>query len=190
MFTFSRPLYISLLAAAVCLLGACDSTEPEPVGPDPGPAMARLTLDLDNVTAIRDCDSGDNPGDFHFRIGAFDGRNQPIGETVEIPNGAYGSSGGQANTIQLDDGTSLPVREDITFSLPEQEGSAFTLALSMTEWDTATTADPGADDVTRNRTYDFRDGRFQNIAGTQRLSVSGSNSSLCRVELSYTITVE
>ncbi len=181
-----------LLALALLpALGACDSAGPDPdPGTDPGSVTAAITISLDGITAVRDCDAGDNPGDFHFRVAVVDGRNQAVGRVVEIPNGAYGTNGASDNTVQLDDGSTLPVRETITFSLPEETGSAFTLAFSMTEWDTTTSRDPDADDVTQNRTYDFRDGRFQNIAGAQSITAFGTDSSTCRTSLAYTITVE
>ena len=94
------------------------------------------------------------------------------------------------NTIQLTDGESLPINQSVSFSLPEETGSAITVTLSMIEWESATTRDPQADDVSRLRTYEYRDGRFQSIAGDQTLFVYGTNSSACQASLSYGIRVD
>ncbi len=177
-------LFLALIASVV----ACDSApgpEPEP-GPS-GPPMASITVALDEITPIRDCDSGSNPGDFHFQIGFADARNQPLASAVELPSGTYGVNGSGSNTIALNDNQSLPVGQAATFSLAEEVGSAFTVAFSLIEWDSTTVMDPDADDISGFRTHEFGDGRFQNIVGQQRVSVYGRAD--CRVELTYSISI-
>ncbi|MGB3542039.1 hypothetical protein, partial [Rubrivirga sp.] len=162
-------------------------TDLEDDGPPP-PASATVTVDLASIRAVRDCDSGDNPGDFHFRVSFVDGRNQSIGSVVEIPAGRYGSDGTEANTIQLDDGESFPLNESVSFTLPEQDGSAFTVQFMMIEWESATARDAQADDASRLGTYEFVDGRFRNIAGSQALVINPT-SRTCQTRLEYSITV-
>ena len=177
-----------LLALFVLPLAACDSTGPEEPLVDPSPANAAITVSLDEVRVPADCDDGDNPGDFQFRVSFLDEGNQPIGQTLEFPSGAYGTNAQPSDVLEIGSGRAFGLNQTASLTRPRQDGSGFTVVFSATEWDSATIRDGRMSDRTRQRLYVYRDGRFGGITGTQSISNSGSQD--CSVVLDYTIAVQ
>jgi hypothetical protein len=148
--------------------------------------MANVAVSIDRVEAVQDCDSGDNPGDFHARVTFVDENNQTLAAAVEAPLGTYGVDGSFGNTFHINDGESHPLDETTTFQLPRVEGAGFAVGLSGIEWDSATLRDPRMDDHTGHRTHIYSGGRFEDIIGPRIVNVGASG---CSMRLHYTVTV-
>jgi hypothetical protein len=166
------------------------TTEPAPTTTTTEPIReATITVTLIRFQAIGDCDGGlDGPGEFDFEAFVSTADGQVRGSTSL--NGAVLENAAYKNRL-----------EDVTFTLPEQEGSRFNVFFSTTERDRDIVGNVFADDRMNGRrtsaAHTFSGGIWTSppmvstdLGGTYPSAVQLLNGSGdCSAELHYVVDI-
>ena len=128
-------MFRTVLLASVLLLAACGSDDDNPTGPGGGggggePTHYDLTLTMSSILAVRDCDSGSNPGDFVWRLVIR--KDDEFGGQVVVHDTGE-------NQVSASDGDRVGITmDDVLFRLPNDPEAGFQVEYWVRETDGTT----------------------------------------------------
>lgn len=182
--------HMALMAVLLVLATGCDSgaMEEQQVLPPPV-ANAQVSINLQEIQVLRDCDSGNNPGDFQFQIAFVDEGNASLADPLDLPQGStFGVHTGQlTELIAANDNNRINLGQTVSFQRQREDGNGFGLIFSGYEWDSATTSDPAMTNRSVTRTHSYQNGSFSNVIGAKEMTLG---SGVCMAVLRYTVTVQ